>query len=195
MSNSEMYRPRSSYFFAAAIYILCAGIAGQSFYTEDSNGVATTIAWCLFVAYAFHLGFVRPKVIFFDEGITITNPLKEITVGWGEIEDISARYSMYIQVAGEKIYAWAAQAPGRYHARTIHPTEIRGMKIPDTYNMRPGESPRTHSGVAVALARIRLDAFRSRENQIACARSTQFNRNGLNTLILLFAIACGLSIF
>jgi hypothetical protein len=98
-----MYRPRSSYFFAAAIYILCAGIAGQSFYTEDSNGVATTIAWCLFVAYAFHLGFVRPKVTFFDEGITITNPLKEITVGWGEIEDISARYSMYIQVAGEKI--------------------------------------------------------------------------------------------
>ncbi|MSZ11213.1 MAG: hypothetical protein F2619_01730, partial [Actinobacteria bacterium] len=156
MSNSEMYRPRSSYFFAAAIYILCAGIAGQSFYTEGAQGVATTFAWCLFVAYASHLGFVRPKVTFFDEGITITNPLKEITVGWGEIEDISARYSMYIQVAGEKIYAWAAQAPGRYHSRTVHASEIRGLKIPDLQNMRPGESPRTHSGQALALARIRF---------------------------------------
>ncbi|MTA39048.1 MAG: hypothetical protein F2566_03190 [Actinobacteria bacterium] len=195
MSNSEMYRPRSSYFFAAAIYILCAGIAGQSFYTEGAQGVATTFAWCLFVAYAAHLGFVRPKVTFFDEGITITNPLKEITVGWGEIEDISARYSMYIQVAGEKIYAWAAQAPGRYHSRTVHASEIRGLKIPDLQNMRPGESPRTHSGQALALARIRFDAFQSSTTRGTCDNRTEFNQNGLTALITLFVIACALSIF
>jgi hypothetical protein len=193
-----MYRPRSSYFFAGAIYILCAGLVGQSFFTETSEGVATTIAWCLLVAYAFHLGFVRPKVTFFDEGITITNPLKEITIGWGEIEDISARYSMYIQVGGEKIYAWAAQAPGRYHSRTVHASEVRGLKIPDLYNMRPGESPRTHSGQALALARIRFDVFHdsaSSTNKGACDYRTEFNRNGLTTLITLFVIACALSIF
>jgi hypothetical protein len=193
-----MYRPRSSYFFAGAIYILCAGIVGQSFFTETPEGIATTIAWCLLVAYAFHLGFVRPKVTFFDEGITITNPLKEITIGWGEIDDISARYSMYIQVGGEKIYAWAAQAPGRYHSRTVHASEVRGLKIPDLYNMRPGESPRSHSGQALALARIRFDAFHdsaSGANSGACDYRTEFNRNGLTTLITLFVIACALSIF
>jgi hypothetical protein len=194
MSNSEMYRPRSSYFFAGSIYILCAGIIGQSFYTENPRGVAITTAWSLLVAYAFHLGFVRPKVTFFDEGITITNPLKEITVGWGEIEDISARYSMYIQVGGEKIYAWAAQAPGRYHSRTVHPSEVRGLKIPDLHNMRPGESPRSHSGQALALARIRFDAFQS-SNRGACDYRSEVNRNGLTALITLFAIACALSIF
>jgi hypothetical protein len=190
-----MYRPRSSYFFAAAIYILCAGLIGQSFFTETAEGVATTIAWCLLVAYAFHLGFVRPKVTFFDEGITITNPLKEFTVGWGEIEDISARYSMYIQVGSEKIYAWAAQAPGRYHSRTVHASEIRGLKIPDLQNMRPGESPRTHSGQALALARIRFDAFHSSSTRGTCNHRTEFNRNGLTILITLFVIACALSIF
>jgi hypothetical protein len=193
-----MYRPRSSYFFAGAIYILCAGIVGQSFFTETPEGVATTIAWCLLVAYAFHLGFIRPKVTFFDEGITITNPLKEITIGWGEIDDISARYSMYIQVGGEKIYAWAAQAPGRYHSRTVHASEVRGLKIPDLYNMRPGESPRSHSGQALALARIRFDAFHdsaSGANSGACDYRTEFNRNGLTTLITLCVIACALSIF
>jgi hypothetical protein len=193
-----MYRPRSSYFFAGAIYILCAGIAGQSFFTETPEGIATTIAWCLLVAYAFHLGFVRPKVTFFDEGITITNPLKEITIGWGEIDDISARYSMYIQVGGEKIYAWAAQAPGRYHSRTVHASEVRGLKIPDLYNMRPGESPRSHSGQALALARIRFDAFHdsaSGANSGACDYRTEFNRNGLTALITLCVIACALSIF
>jgi hypothetical protein len=193
-----MYRPRSSYFFAGAIYILCAGIVGQSFFTETPEGIATTIAWCLLVAYAFHLGFVRPKVTFFDEGITITNPLKEITIGWGEIDDISARYSMYIQVGGEKIYAWAAQAPGRYHSRTVHASEVRGLKIPDLYNMRPGESPRSHSGQALALARIRFDAFHdsaSGANSGACDYRTEFNRNGLTALITLCVIACALSIF
>ena len=197
MSNSEMYRPRSSYFFAGAIYILCAGIVGQSFYTEAAKGIAITISWCLLVAYAFHLGFVRPKVTFFDEGITITNPLKEITIGWGEIEDISARYSMYIQVGGEKIYAWAAQAPGRYHSRTVHSSEVRGLNIPDLHNMRPGESPRTHSGQALALARIRSEAFHATDssNRGTCVYRTEFNRNGLTALITLFAIACALSIF
>ena len=195
MNNAEVYRPRSGYFFAGAIYFICLGIIGQSFFTDDARGILATTSWALLISYLFHLGFIRPKVTFFDEGITFTNPMREITVGWDCISDISAKYSMFIQVGGEKIYAWAAQAPGRYHARTIHPTEIRGMKIPDAYNMRPGESPRTHSGVAVALARIRLEAFRSRENQIACARSTVFNRTGVMTLIILVTIACGLSIF
>jgi hypothetical protein len=195
VSNSETYRPRSSYFFAGAIYILCAGIVGQSFFSEGPRGVAITIAWSLVVSYIFHLGFIRPKVTFFDEGIRITNPLREITIGWDQVEDISARYSMYIQVGGKKIYAWAAQAPGRYHARTIHPSEIRGLKIPDAYNMRPGESPRTHSGQALALARIRFDAFRSSDDRGACAYSSHLNRNGLATLITLFLIACALSIF
>jgi len=193
MSNSEMYRPRSSYFFAGAIYILCAGIVGQSFFSEGPQGIIVTISWSILISYAFHLSFIRPKVTFFDEGITITNPLKEITVGWDRVQEINARYSMYIQVDGEKIYAWAAQAPGRYHARSIHPTELRGLNIPDPLNMRAGESPRTHSGVAVALGRIRLDAFLARDHRVASDYRSEFNRGGASTLALLLAISCVLS--
>jgi hypothetical protein len=95
---------------------------------------------------------------------------------------------MYISVDGEKINAWAAQAPGRYHSRTVHATEIRGLQIPDTNSMRAGESPRSHSGVAVALARIRLDAFAKSQTVGATYRS-EFNRNGLVTLVVLFTAA------
>ncbi len=189
MSNSEVYRPRSGYFFAGAIYILCAGLVGQSFVTESASGVLTTSAWCALISYIFHLTFIRPKVTFFDEGIRITNPLREITVGWDRIQEINARYSMYIQVEGEKIYAWAAQAPGRYHARSIHPTELRGLKIPDPLNMRAGESPRTHSGVAVALGRIRQEAFMTRSNASACDSTTHFNNSGLTILVILVITA------
>jgi len=133
-------------------------------------------------------------VTIFDEGITITNPLRETTIGWDQVQEISAKFSMYITVGGEKIYAWAAQAPGRYHSRTVHATEIRGLQIPDTNSMRAGESPRSHSGVAVALARIRLGAF-AKSQTVGATYRTDFNRYGLFALVALFTAAILLTFF
>ena len=194
MTNPEVYRARSSYFFAFSIYFLTAGLTAQSFYVETVNSFVTTLSWSLLICYLFHIGFIRPKVTIFDEGITITNPLRETTVGWDQVQEISAKFSMYVSVGGEKIYAWAAQAPGRYHSRTVHATEIRGLQIPDTNNMRAGESPRSHSGVAVALARIRLDSFVKSQTVGANYRS-EFNRFGLVILVALFVTAILLTFF
>ena len=194
MSNPEIYRARSSYFFAVFIYFFCAGITAQSFLVETVESFIATLSWSLLICYLFHLGFIRPKVTIFDEGITITNPLRETTVGWDQVQEISAKFSMYVSVGGEKIYAWAAQAPGRYHSRTVHATEIRGLQIPDTNNMRAGESPRSHSGVAVALARIRLDSFVKSQTVGANYRS-EFNRFGLVILVALFVTAILLTVF
>ena len=194
MTNPEIYRARSSYFFAAFIYFLCAGISAQSFFVETLDSFNATLSWSLLICYLFHLGFIRAKVTIFDEGITITNPLRETTVGWDQVQEISVKFSMYISVGGEKIYAWAAQAPGRYHSRTVHATEVRGLQIPDTNSMRAGESPRSNSGVAVALARIRHDAFAKTETVSAKYRS-DFNVTGLVILVALFAAAILLTIF
>ena len=194
MTNPEIYRARSSYFFAAFIYFLCAGISAQSFFVETLDSFNATLSWSLLICYLFHLGFIRAKVTIFDEGITITNPLRETTVGWDQVQEISVKFSMYISVGGEKIYAWAAQAPGRYHSRTVHATEVRGLQIPDTNSMRAGESPRSHSGVAVALARIRHDAFAKSQTVSATYRS-DFNVTGLVTLVLLFTAAIFLTVF
>lgn len=193
MTNSQIYRPRSGYFFAGFIYFICAGLTGQSFLVETLDSFIATLSWSLLICYLFHLTFVRPKVTIFDEGITITNPLREITIGWDQVSEISAKFSMYISVGSEKIYAWAAQVPGRYHSRTVHSTEIKGLYIPDANNMRTGESPRSHSGVAVALARIRHEAFDKTQTNGAAYRS-DFNRNGLITLVVLFALAALLTI-
>ena len=194
MTNPEIYRARSSYFFAAFIYFLAAGITAQSFFVETLDSFNATLSWSLLICYLFHLGFIRAKVTIFDEGITITNPLCETTVGWDQVQEISVKFSMYISVGGEKIYAWAAQAPGRYHSRTVHATEVRGLQIPDTNSMRAGESPRSHSGVAVALARIRHDAFAKSETVSATYRS-DLNVTGLVILVALFAAAILLTIF
>jgi hypothetical protein len=194
MTNPEIYRARSSYFFAACIYFFCTGISAQSFFLESIESFNATLSWCLLICYLFHLGFIRAKVTIFDEGITITNPLRETTVGWDQVQEISVKYSMYVTVGGEKIHAWAAQAPGRYHSRTVHATEIRGLQIPDTNSMRAGESPRSHSGVAVALARIRLDAF-AKSQIVAATYVSEFNGKGLIALVALSTVAILLTFF
>jgi len=194
MTNPEIYRARSSYFFAVSIYFLTAGLTAQSFYLETINSFITTLSWSLLISYLFHLAFIRPKVTIFDEGITITNPLREITIGWDQVQEISAKFSMYVTVGGEKVHAWAAQAPGRYHSRNVHASEVRGLQIPDTSNMRAGESPRSHSGVAVALARIRLDAFASNQTVGATYRA-DFNRHGFVFLVALLAVAVAVTFF
>jgi len=194
MTNPEIYRARSSYFFAACIYFFCAGISAQSFFLESIESFNATLSWCLLICYLFHLGFIRAKVTIFDEGITITNPLRETTVGWDQVQEVNVKYSMYVTVGGEKIHAWAAQAPGRYHSRTVHATEIRGLQIPDTNSMRAGESPRSHSGVAVALARIRLDAF-AKNQSVGATYVSEFNGKGLIALVALSTIATLLTFF
>jgi hypothetical protein len=194
MTNPEIYRARSSYFFAAFIYFLCAGITAQSFFVESIESFNATLSWSLLICYLFHLAFIRPKVTIFDEGIRITNPFREITIGWDQVQEVSAKFSMYVTVGGEKVYAWAAQAPGRYHSRNVHASEVRGLQIPDTGNMRAGESPRSHSGVAIALARIRLDAFANNQ-RVGASYSSEFNRNGLFILVALSTVAILLTFF
>jgi hypothetical protein len=194
MTNPEIYRARSSYFFAASTYFLTAGLTAQSFFLETVNSFITTLSWSLLISYLFHLAFIRPKVTIFDEGIRITNPFREITIGWDQVQEISAKFSMYVTVGGAKVYAWAAQAPGRYHSRNVHASEVRGLQIPDTSNMRAGESPRSHSGVAIALARIRLDAFANNQT-VGATYSSDFNRLGFTILVTLFAVALVLTIF
>lgn len=180
---------------AGGIYMLCFGMTAVSIFEGSIHNRITAICWALFVAQIAYLIFVRPKVTFFDEGITITNPHQEITVGWHLIDEIHAQYTMYIEVAGKRINAWAAQTPGRYHARSIHPTELRGLRINGAENIRPGESPRTYSGVAVQLARLRLENFKKTGIEIRIKSAVISNVQGFTLLIANFTLCVLLYIF
>jgi hypothetical protein len=111
------------------------------------------------VALGFYLILHRPFLEIADDGVKIVNPLWSYNIGWRDITDIEARYTMSIQTRGEVIYAWAAPAPGRYHIRKIHPSEVRGMDIANQSSARFGESPRSDSGVATHLCRLRWKKF------------------------------------
>jgi hypothetical protein len=160
MSKNETFRPISAYFYGGSIFIGSIIFIGQSFMYDTSTEIIQTILWSLLASQISYAIFIRPKIIFFDAGLIIDNPFSTFKIGWNDVEDVQSKFSMSIQYKGRSYYAWAAPAPGRYHGRTIHPSEIKGMRISDSSSMRPGESPRTHSGIALEIARRYIENFK-----------------------------------
>lgn len=159
MQNSEVFRPRSSYGFAAVIGVLAAGFVIESVLVGNGWDVAATVAGATGLMWAGYTVFLRPKVEIADEGLVITNMVATEVVGWQDVITIDTKYCMSVNTAAGEIFAVAAPAPGRYHARTVHASELKGLQLGSREQLRPGDSPRSHSGVAAQLAKQRWTAF------------------------------------
>jgi hypothetical protein len=175
VSNVEQFRPRNGYFLSFWIFFTISTLTYVNVLDYGFLGGLPSITWGLFACSLFYLIFLHPKVVYCDEGIVIVNPMQDITLGWDEISLIDSKFTMYVihQSSGAKYHAFAAQAPGRYHLRNVHPTEIRGM----------------NSGIAIAIARIRFENFHQRGNIQGLKFSTAFNRLGASIVLFLFLLA------
>jgi hypothetical protein len=122
---------------------------------------AATTLWAIFFGLAAHLIFIRPKLVVSDEGVLVVNPFRRTFIGWDSVLDIDTRFAVTFVTATGRISAWAATAPGRYHGRTIHPSELKGLNLGGREHVQPGDSPRTSSGQAAAICRARLEYFRN----------------------------------
>jgi hypothetical protein len=189
-SNVFLYRPRTIWLSAGVTAFIVLALVIETIATRTLKADLVAIAWASFILSGAYLLFVHPKVEIFDEGICITNPLQQVTVGWHRVEAIEARYTMSIQVGGKTIYAWAAPAPGRYHARSVHPSEVKGMDIGFDNQIRPGESPRSDSGQASYIAKLRLKEF-NEKGLTGCESHVSINYRGagitLGSLVIALA--------
>jgi hypothetical protein len=189
VNNREFFRPRGSVVAAGIAYALLAGMALQSIFGDGLSAAVGVIAWCTLFALIIYIVLHRPSIEIFDEGIRIHNPVSTIIVGWQDVDVIEAKYTAFLQLRdGKKISIWCAQTPGRYHSRTIHPSEMKGIQL-DGF-IRPGESPRTDSGVATYLCRTRLAAFRANGmsngvSYLSLRENSLITALGLNALFLI----------
>ena len=154
-------------------------------------GLIVASIWGALVCLISYQIFIHPKVVFFDEGVEIVNPFTHYLIGWQDVEQIDTRYTMSIKTSGEsvglkKIYAFAAPAPGRYHSRSIHQSELRGLNIQNTSSIQAGQSPNSHSGVASAIANQKIIAFRGLDKPQLVQYRYQFNRKAvwINLILL-----------
>ncbi|MBU6352778.1 MAG: PH domain-containing protein [Actinomycetales bacterium] len=164
MTNIESFRPTSAVVISYIGYALLAGAILQSFVTANiSDIIFTLIATAVFGTFIY-LVIHRPKLEIGDEGVLITNPLSKIFLNWGDVIEIETKYSLTFYTAERKYSSWAALAPGRYHHRTVHPNEVKGLIPRDTTLIRAGDSPRTDSGAAAYIARVRWEQFKKRHH-------------------------------
>jgi hypothetical protein len=161
VTNKQIFRSRSGYVYLAIVLLVGAALAIQTWLTGDFESAAAATLWSLFFVLAAHLIFVRPKLVVSDEGVTVINPLRTYEISWGAVNDIDTRFALTFVTEKRRISAWVATAPGRYHGRTIHPSELKGLGLGQREHIQPGDSPRTRSGQAAAVCRARLEQFRA----------------------------------
>ena len=185
MNNPQIFRPKSGYIFAGMAFWIVATMLYLQIIDYGFNfGLIIASIWGALVCLIGYQIFIHPKVVFFDEGVEIVNPFTHHLIGWQDVEQIDTRYTMSIKTHGEgvgtkQIYAFAAPAPGRYHSRTIHQSELRGLNIQSAGSIQSGQSPRSHSGVASAIANQKLVNFRSIDQSKYIGYRYQFNQNAL----------------
>ncbi len=198
MSNAKHFRPRSGLLFGGMSFTgVFITLYLQLIDYGFNLGFITASLWGAWICSVCFQIFIYPKVIFFDEAIKIVNPFSTYLIGWQDIEQIETRYTMSVRTFGDgvptkQIYAFAAPAPGRYHGRNIHQSELRGLSIHGAESIRAGQSPRTHSGVASAIANQKLTEFRRVERVNHISYRHQFNKGALFFNLALFIPAVAL---
>ena len=191
MNNPQIFRPKSGYIFAGMAFWIVATMLYLQIIDYGLNfGLIIASIWGALVCLIGYQIFIHPKVVFFDEGVEIVNPFTHHLIGWQDVEQIDTRYTMSIKTHGEgvgtkQIYAFAAPAPGRYHSRSIHQSELRGLNIQSTGSIQAGQSPNSHSGVASAIANQKMIAFQRLDRPQLVQYRYQFNRKALRLNLIL----------
>jgi hypothetical protein len=168
MSSSETFRPKSGLILSGCTFLLSVFLIWSAILT---GALGATIAWSCVANILVYLIFIRPKVIYSDQGICIVNPIEEITIGWGDITLVDAKWCMSITSKHGRFNAWAAPAPSRHHSKKIHSSELRGMDIHGHNSISPARSPKSESGIAVHMAQVRLANFRGESSEFIRSKS------------------------
>ena len=159
MNNREIYRPKVNLVFAGMGIVICILFMWSSFYEGGSASEITSSFVALFVLICIYIFLIRPKIIFSDEGIVITNPLEEFTIGWADVIDLDNKWALTIETKDFTVSSWVATASGRYQSRRIHHTEIKGLGIDSGGSIRSADSPKSDSGATAYRAKVRLKRF------------------------------------
>ena len=185
MNNPQIFRPKSGYIFAGMAFWIVATMLYLQIIDYGFNfGLIIASIWGALVCLIGYQIFIHPKVVFFDEGVEIVNPFTRYLIGWQDVDQIDTRYTMSIRTIGEgvgdrKIHAFAAPAPGRYHSRSIHQSELRGLNIQGAGSIQTSQSPRSHSGVASVIANQRLIEFKRINQPKFVKYQYEFNKKAL----------------
>ena len=114
------------------------------------------------IAFAAWLVLWQPNLVITDDGVTLRNVFRTITVPWGALIQVDTKYAMTLITPGHRFVAWVAPAPGALTSQRIaRQSRKRGAEIngPELWvqdaGTLPGELAGTESGHAARRVRER----------------------------------------
>ena len=164
MESADFFRPKSSVIAAWMGYLLLAGALAQSLWTANFNDILLTCIAVMVLGGFIYFVIHRPSLLIDENGVIIQNPINRFQLSWSEVTEIETQYALTFYTTDRKYIAWAALAPGRYHHRTVNSAEVKFMIPKDVTLIRAGDSPRSDSGAAAYIARMRWQEFKKRHH-------------------------------
>jgi len=177
ISNPHTFRPANNFVTFGALAAFLVGIDYAAWATSSRYyGIDATL-WVVSLLVLLWISYIRPRIIFFDEGLTIINPTKSHTLSWKSVENIDTGLTLVISTRSGSIKAWAATGPSRRVVRkTMRGSGFNGFlnsspKIklgdidPRTLGLESGhhitaaDLPDSDSGAAAATARLKQRSF------------------------------------
>ena len=155
-------RPAFGRVLTIATVLIAAGAVASVGFTQNATATAEVAGIAILVAYLCWLLFWQPSVRIRDQGVRLENVTRTIDIPWSAIQRIDTRWALELTTERGAYSAWAAPAPGRSTAARVHASDVRNLPE-STYvarTVRPGDVPRTPSGDAAAIIRMRGEAQR-----------------------------------
>jgi hypothetical protein len=195
-SGDLTYRPRSRYVSTIASWAVIAGLTAARGFEDGTTAVLRALPLAVALGLLAWLVFWHPRVEVTDQGVTLVNPLRTVTVPWAALINVETQYALTLVTPDGRHRAWAAPGPGRHAVVTASNDELSGMSrtARDSRGaVAIGDLPSAASGQVARLVRRRWEHLvESEQLPIGVADDTPVvTRWNVPALVLLGAAVLG----
>lgn len=172
MDSRITIRPAFGRILTVVVVVIVAAALGSLLLAGGTTALRT--AWLpLLLAYTAWLTLWRPHVVIASDGVTLRNVFSTIHVPWPAIERIDTKWALTLHTRRGRHVAWAAPAPGRHSIGRLGADDLR--HLPETAyvsgSVRASDLPRSDSGDAATIIRMRWEAMRASDAEAAPAEA------------------------
>lgn len=117
MPHTEVYRATGSRFVGGATIGFAAVVLAWVVLGDPARVLTLGPALLLLAALGW-LAYWRPRVVLDEQGLTLHNVFRRVSVPWPALVEVHSRYGMRVETTHGDFGAWAVPAPtGRSRAR------------------------------------------------------------------------------
>ena len=159
----ETVNSRFNQVLAIGIWTISAVIAVSLFFIDRPSQLAYLVPLA-FVNLLVWEGLWRPTLVIKDDGVEVTNPLRNIHIPWTALVNVDTRFALTLFTPGRKFEVWIAPSPGRsfgYRSAALAEREIRHVSPHSSSTVRPGDLVTSESGAAASLVRSRWELLQT----------------------------------